>query len=344
MREQIIREAGERVYRFINYFVNLKSRKKLVVSTTNQFNIEKHQNSSLDFIVNLTRINDIRYVNQFFQVVNEKLVKEGIFIGSVETKDLRKQRIFKKFIPPFNYIYYFFDFIIKRVFPKFPVTKNIYFFLTRGQNRVISRAETLGRLYSCGFDIVTEAFIAKHLYFVAKKVSEPKNDPHPTYGPIVRLERIGKNGDTITVFKMRTMHPFSEYLQDYVYRMNRLDTGGKFRNDFRITTIGKFMRKFWLDELPMLINWLKGDLKLVGVRPLSKHYFSLYTKELQEKRIKYKPGLVPPYYADLPKTLEEIMASEMRFLELYEKKPFITNFRYFFRAIFNILFRKARSN
>ena len=126
--------------------------------------------------------------------------------------------------------------------------------------------------------------------------------------------------------------------------MNRLDTGGKFRNDFRITTIGKFMRKFWLDELPMLINWLKGDLKLVGVRPLSKHYFSLYTKELQEKRIKYKPGLVPPYYADLPKTLEEIMASEMRFLELYEKKPFITNFRYFFRAIFNILFRKARSN
>jgi len=344
MREQIIREAGERVYRFVNYFVNLKSRKKLVVSTTNQFNIEKHQKSSLEYIINLTRINDIRYVNQFFEAVNEKLVQDGIFIGCVETKDLRKQRIFKKFIPPFNFIYYVFDFVIKRVFPKFPVTKNIYFFLTRGQNRVISRAETLGRLYSCGFDIVTEAFISKHLYFVAKKINPPSFDPHPTYGPIVRLERIGKGGKMITVYKMRTMHPYSEYLQDYVYKMNRLDSGGKFRNDFRITTIGRFMRKFWLDELPMLINWLKGDLKLVGVRPLSKHYYSLYTKELQDKRIQYKPGLIPPYYADLPKTLEEIIDSEMRFLEAYEKRPFRTNFRYFFRALFNILFKKARSN
>lgn len=344
MREQIIREAGERVYRFINYFVNLKSRKKLIVSTTNQFNIEKHQNTSLEYIVNLTRINDIRYVNQFFHTVNKKLVTGGVFVGCVETKDLRKQRIFKKFIPPFNFIYYFFDFIIKRVFPKFPVTKSIYFFLTRGQNRVISRAETLGRLISCGFEIVTEAFINKHLYFVAKKNGAPSHDPHPTYGPIVRLERIGKNGVPLTVYKMRTMHPFSEYLQDYIYKKNRLDTGGKFRNDFRITTLGRIMRKFWLDELPMLFNWLKGDLKLVGVRPLSRHYFSLYSKELQEKRVKYKPGLIPPYYADLPKTLDEIMASEMRFLEQYEKRPFITNFRYFFRAVFNIVFRKARSS
>ncbi len=343
MREQIIREAGERVYRFINYFVNLKSRRKLIVSTTNQFNIEKHQNTSLEYIVNLTRINDIRYVNQFFHAVNEKLVTGGVFVGCVETKDLRKQRIFKKFIPPFNFIYYFFDFIIKRVFPKFPVTKSIYFFLTRGQNRVISRAETLGRLISCGFEIVTEAFINKHMYFVAKKNGAPSHDPHPTYGLIVRLERIGKNGVPLTVYKMRTMHPFSEYLQDYIYKKNRLETGGKFRNDFRITTLGKIMRKFWLDELPMLFNLLKGDLKLVGVRPISRHYFSLYSKELQEKRVKYKPGLIPPYYADLPKTLDEIMASEMRFLEQYEKRPFITNFRYFFRAVFNIVFRKARS-
>lgn len=344
MKEHIIKVAGERVYRFINYFVNLKSRKKLVVATTTLFNIEKHQNSSLEFLINLTRINDIRYINQFFQVVNEKLVTGGIFIGCVETKDLRKKRIFKKFIPPFNYIYYFFDFIIKRVFPKFPVTKNIYFLLTRGQNRVVSRAETLGRLFSCGFDIVSEAYISMNYYFVAKKITTPSHDPHPTYGPLVSLERIGKNGKIITVYKMRTMHPYSEYLQDYVYKMNRLDSGGKFRNDFRITTLGKFMRRFWLDELPMLFNWLRGDLKLVGVRPLSKQYYSLYSRELQEKRIKYKPGLIPPYYADLPKTLEEIMASEMRYLEAYEKSPFLTNFRYFFKATFNIIFKKARSN
>ena len=55
-------------------------------------------------------------------------------------------------------------------------------------------------------------------------------------------------------------------------------------------------------------------MKLVGVRPLSQHYFSLYTKELQDKRILCKPGLVPPYYADMPKNLDEIIASEMRYL------------------------------
>jgi len=93
----------------------------------------------------------------------------------------------------------------------------------------------------------------------------------------------------------------------------------------------------------MLINLIKGDLKLVGVRPLSQHYFDLYTDELKEKRIKYKPGLIPPFYADLPKTLPEIMDSEMRYLLSYEKKPFLTDIRYCWKALWNILFRHARS-
>jgi hypothetical protein len=53
---------------------------------------------------------------------------------------------------------------------------------------------------------------------------------------------------------------------------------------------------------------------------------------------------VPPFYADLPKTLEEIMDSEMRYLEAYEKKPFITDVKYFFRAFYNIIFKRALSN
>jgi lipopolysaccharide/colanic/teichoic acid biosynthesis glycosyltransferase len=94
----------------------------------------------------------------------------------------------------------------------------------------------------------------------------------------------------------------------------------------------------------MLINLLRGDLKVVGVRPLSQHYFNLYSRELQEKRIKYKPGLVPPFYADLPKTLQEIMDSEMKYLEQYEQHPIITDIKYFFKAFYNIIFKRARSN
>ena len=119
--------------------------------------------------------------------------------------------------------------------------------------------------------------------------------------------------------------------------------GGKIRNDFRISRTGQFMRKYWLDEIPMLLNWITGDLKLIGVRPLSPHYFNLYTKELQEMRIRFKPGLIPPFYADMPKTLKEIMESEMRYLKAYEQQPFSTDFRYFCKAVNNIVIRRKRS-
>jgi len=142
---------------------------------------------------------------------------------------------------------------------------------------------------------------------------------------------------------MRTMHPYAEYIQDYVYRKHDLQEGGKFKNDFRISTVGRLMRKLWIDELPMMFNFLKGDMKIVGVRPLSKHYFSLYSKEHQERRIKYKPGLVPPFYVDNPKTLEEIQASEKKYFDLYDRHPWLTDFRYFFIAFYNIVFRHYRS-
>ena len=146
------------------------------------------------------------------------------------------------------------------------------------------------------------------------------------------------------VFKLRTMHAYAEYLQEYVHMHNSLKEGGKFQDDFRITNEGKFFRKFWLDELPMIINLLKGDMKLVGVRPLSKHYFGLYTKELQEERIKTKPGLVPPFYADMPKNLEEIIQSELKYLRAYEKSPIKTDLQYFYKAFYNIFLKGARSS
>jgi lipopolysaccharide/colanic/teichoic acid biosynthesis glycosyltransferase len=145
---------------------------------------------------------------------------------------------------------------------------------------------------------------------------------------------------------MRTMHAYSEYLQEYIYKQHSLQEGGKFSNDFRVTNWGRFLRTFWLDELPMIFNLLNGDLKIVGVRPLSNHYFSLYNNDLQEKRKKVKPGLIPPYYAQFPtpKTLDEVMANEDEYLESYFNKPFRTDCIYFCRAFYNIVFRRARSN
>ncbi|HNY03901.1 MAG TPA: sugar transferase, partial [Bacteroidales bacterium] len=230
-------------------------------------------------------------------------------------------------------------------FPKLMLTKKVYFLVSGGKKRAISRTEMLGRLYSCGFEVLEESEAGDLLYWKSRKIREPYFDNDPTYGVFIRLRRIGRNGREFNVYKLRTMHAYAEYLQGYVYERYKLDEGGKFRNDFRVTAMGKIFRKFWIDELPMIWNLIKGDMKLVGVRPLSRHYFSLYSEELREKRIRTKPGLIPPYYAQYPtpRTLEEVQQNEAAYLAAWEQHPFRTDVVTFFRAIRNIFFKKARS-
>ena len=67
-----------------------------------------------------------------------------------------------------------------------------------------------------------------------------------------------------------------------------LGDGGKIKDDFRVASWGNILRKYWLDEMPMLINLLKGDLKLVGFSPLSRSMFNLYPPDLQKLRISTK--------------------------------------------------------
>ncbi len=294
-------------------------------------------------IIHFRRINTFPYINKFFEAVNAKLPIGGIFVTKVETNDLRKIRLMEKYPPVINKLYYTSDFFLKRVFPKLPVTQQLYYYFTKGRNRVLSKTEVLGRLYSCGFKILEERYISNRLYIVAEKFREPAFDDDPSYGIVYPMRRVGKGGKIINVYKFRTMYAYSEYLQEYIYEKNSLDTGGKFKDDFRVSRVGKLLRRYWIDELPMVINVLKGDLKIVGVRPLSRHYLSLYTPELQNLRKKFKPGLIPPYYVDLPETMEEIMDSEMRYLKAYEKHPFLTDVKYFFLVGYTILFKKARS-
>ena len=342
-KELISQEVGQEAFDFINRHVDFFNRQTLVLATTAKFNIDKQPINTYKYIVNLKRINDIRRINKFLESVNSRLPNGGIFIDCVETFNLRKRRILKKYPPVLNYIYYILDWIFKRIFPKLILTKRFYFFLTRGQNRVLSKAETLGRLYSCGFEIVNEAYIDGHFFFSVKKIKKPTFDNHPTYGPLVNLKRVGKNGKKIKVFKLRTMHPYSEYIQKYVYDLNGSKNGDKANNDFRVTTLGAILRKFWLDEIPMIWNLFKGDLKLVGFRPLSDIKLAMYPKEAQEHRKKYKPGLIPPFYVDLPNSFEDLVQSEIKYLQSFEKHPFLTDLKYFFRAFHNILFKKVRS-
>ncbi len=342
-RDYLKNEIGDEAFNFVVNYSAVDSPNTLITATTTSFNIDAQIQHEFECILNVKRVNDFRFVNKFFESVNAKLPVGGLYIDFFESKNLRKKRLLEKYPAGFNYIYYTLDFIVKRAFPKFALTKKLYFILTRGENRVLSKAEAYGRLYSCGFEILDEKVINRFLYFVAIKVKDPLFPKNPSYGPLIALERIGKGGKPILVYKMRTMHPFAEYLQDYIYQNKGLQEGGKFKDDFRVTSLGKIMRAFWLDELPMIINLLKGDLKLFGVRPLSRQYFKLYTRELQRLRVLTKPGLIPPFYVDRPKTLDEIIESELRYLRAYVKEPFKTDWVYFWKAFYNIIFRRYRS-
>ena len=350
-RAIIIREQGIDVLNFIEKNTLLDdSVKTILLDTSSYVNLKSLQNfhglfnGTLNNVINIKKLNDVKFINKFLEESNEVLAYGGFFIGHIEASHNRKARILEKYTSPLNRVVYFFDFVLKRVFPKFRLTKKIYFFLTQGKNRVVSEFEIYGRLYSCGFELLDSKEINGKLWIIGRKRTTPAFNTEATYGPLIKLKRHGKNNDLFNVYKLRTMYPFSEYLQEYISNKYGLQKGGKFKNDPRVTTAGRFFRKFWLDEVPMFINLFKGQMKLVGVRPLSNHYLGLYPNHLKQLRAKTKPGLIPPFYADMPETLEGIVASEEAYIVSYLKNPISTDIRYFFKAAYNILIKRARSN
>ena len=334
------------LYDFINKHIDLNSIDQAdarILFTHNPYNIETIRNQSKSLIINLHKINDFRYINRYFFELHKKIYNGGYFVSQAHTI-MTHWHWFREKYPPFiTKLLYPVDFMYRRVFPKLPVIKKLYFFLTRGKNRIMSKAEILGRLYFAGFKVLKITEINNRLFFIAKCVKNPSIDRNPSYGPIITLRRIGYGGNIIYIRKMRTMHPYSEYLQDYIYDQNKLQSNGKFKSDFRLTEWGKLFRRLWIDELPQLVNFLRGDVNLIGIRALSQHYFDLYPKDLQKLRTQFKPGLIPPYYADLPTSFEEIIESEKRYLARKSKNRFTTDVLYFFKAFYNIAFRHARS-
>ena len=97
-------------------------------------------------------------------------------------------------------------------------------------------------------------------------------------GVFFRQRRPGKNGEIFRIFKFKTM-------------TDERDSEGKLLPDSdRITEVGKFVRKTSLDEIPQLLNVLKGDMSLIGPRPLLPSYLPLYN-DFQKRRNEVKPGI-----------------------------------------------------
>lgn len=111
-------------------------------------------------------------------------------------------------------------------------------------------------------------------------------------GPVLfRQMRCGLGGRKFTVRKFRSMHLDADLRREELAALNELDGPAfKMRNDPRCTPIGRFMRKFSLDELPQLVNILKGDMSFVGPRPPLPEEVEKYER-WQRRRLRMQPGL-----------------------------------------------------
>jgi exopolysaccharide biosynthesis polyprenyl glycosylphosphotransferase len=112
-------------------------------------------------------------------------------------------------------------------------------------------------------------------------------------GPVLFCqERVGLNKRRFWIYKFRTMVPNAEKLMAALEARN--EASGpvfKIKNDPRITPIGKFLRRTSIDELPQLLNVLKGDMSLVGPRPLPVRDYIGFKEDWQRRRFSVKPGI-----------------------------------------------------
>jgi exopolysaccharide biosynthesis polyprenyl glycosylphosphotransferase len=110
-------------------------------------------------------------------------------------------------------------------------------------------------------------------------------------GPaIFRQERCGLNGRRFMFYKFRSMCDNAEELKASVAHLSHKTTAFKIRNDPRLTGVGRFLRKFSIDEWPQLWNVLKGDMSLVGPRPAVPEEVEHY-QTWQRRRLRMRPGL-----------------------------------------------------
>jgi exopolysaccharide biosynthesis polyprenyl glycosylphosphotransferase len=112
-------------------------------------------------------------------------------------------------------------------------------------------------------------------------------------GPILfAQERVGYNKRRFKVFKFRTMVVTAEKQQHMLEHLNEVEGPVfKIRKDPRITRVGAFLRRFSIDELPQLVNVLKGDMSLVGPRPLPVRDVERIDVTWQKRRFSIKPGI-----------------------------------------------------
>jgi len=171
-----------------------------------------------------------------------------------------------------------------------------------------------------------------------------------TKGPVFYLPQVvGKSGNRFNMFKFRTMIIDSDpgVHQEYVTKLIQGEIGEsgtddqtlKITDDPRITRVGRFLRKLSLDELPQIINVVKGEMSLVGPRPCLMYEYDLY-HDWHKKRTKVRPGITGLWQVS---GRSNVTFDDMILLDLYYvyNRSFMMDFNTLYETVFVVLQRKG---
>jgi len=160
-------------------------------------------------------------------------------------------------------------------------------------------------------------------------------------GPILfKQKRVGLNGRTFTFYKFRSMVKDAEQIRSRFEHLNEMSGPiFKIREDPRLTKIGKFIRKFSIDELTQLFNVLKGDMSLVGIRPPIPEEVEKY-EGWQRRRLSMKPGITCIWQVSGRNKVdfEQWMKMDLNYIDNWSLK---LDFKLLFKTIPAILFTKG---
>ena len=169
---------------------------------------------------------------------------------------------------------------------------------------------------------------------------------------LYKQQRVGKNGKSFLLYKFRTMDALSsdDFHQEHYKKLSEQETVEpsltpskpiRIENDDRITDVGKFLRKTSLDELPNLINVLRGEMSIVGPRPLVIYESNLYG-DYQKIRNTVKPGItgLAQIQGRLDLSLQERLYWD---LEYVETRTIFMDLKIIFLTFYYVVTRKGAS-
>ena len=155
----------------------------------------------------------------------------------------------------------------------------------------------------------------------------------PGASPVFAQDRVGRDGKVFRFLKFRSMVPNAEQQLDNLLNQNEMDGPVfKIRQDPRITRVGRFIRRTSIDELPQLLNILKGDMSIVGPRPALPREVEQYDA-YQWQRLYVTPGLtcfwqIQPHRNEL--SFDEWMELDLKYVR---ERSFLTDWKIIFKTV-----------